>query len=187
VGKRKNKRKKKRRLPLPLPASLPTPPLPRTGFQPTLRALGRFLGWFIAALALVIGLLQAYPWLSIQEGAMLNPANPYSELFTISNQGYIPLTDLDARCTINLATPHGSVSNSGATYTNCAGYLSHGIPATIPCFRMISATQIASGSRLDVTISYAFYHLAGLRRHQTFHFQNIVGSDNIPHWISLAP
>jgi hypothetical protein len=184
VGKRRKKRKKKGRPPLPLPALLPPPPQPRATGRA--RAV-RFVGSALAVVGLIIGLLQVYPWLSIQEGAMLNPGNPYSELFTISNQGYIALTDLDARCTINLATPHGSISNSGATYTNFAGYLSHGIPATIPCFRMISATQIASGSRLDVTISYAFYHLAGLRRHQTFHFQNIVGSDHIPHWISLAP
>jgi hypothetical protein len=142
----------------------------------------------LGVLAILITLVEGYPWLSIQEGALLSPSNPYTELFTITNQGYVPLTDLGAVCVVNLEDPHNHISNSGQTIRNFARYLPHAGTATVPCFWAITARSVPSGARLDVVIWYAFYHLkfGPLLRKQTFHFQVITGEDGVQHWIYLA-
>lgn len=142
-------------------------------------------------MAIVITLAEGYPWLSVQEGALLDPTNPYSEMFNITNGGYIPVTNLDATCIMNFTSPYGGFKDSGARYQNFANYLSHGGSATIPCFTMLDAgaRQVPNGAKYDVTIVYSYYGLnySSLRRHQSFHFQSTVGRDGLAHWIFLAP
>jgi hypothetical protein len=169
------------------PRQIQQPPVAPS--QSLIRKVPKAVWWVIGALAVIVTLLEGYPWLSIQEGVLLNPSNPYSELFSISNAGYIPVTDLDASCVVNFQSPHSSMTNSGATFRGFAQYIGHGKTATIPCFMTVSAWQVPSGARFDVYISYAFYHLNfdRLRRHQVFQFQCILGNDGAPHWIFLAP
>jgi hypothetical protein len=145
----------------------------------------------LGASALLITLLEGYPWLSVEEGSLLDPTNPFSELFSVSNGGYIPLAHLDATCAFNFDTvkPHTTVifdTGAGFLYPDFADYLSHGGRVTLPCFHTfdVKGRGVASGARLDVTISYAFYgaNLTFLRRSQNFHFKSIVGTDNAQHW-----
>jgi hypothetical protein len=82
----------------------PQQPLPAIA-PPKASLLRRILSWKWAwALAVfaatVVSLLEGYPWLSIQEGPLLDPSNPYSEMFSVSNGGYVPITDLDASCIV---------------------------------------------------------------------------------------
>jgi hypothetical protein len=175
----------KRRKP---PQKVPAKPQPEMS-QPFWK---RIPAWVYAAAAFVsigITLAEGYPWLAIQEGALLNPSNPYSEMFSVTNGGYVPVTDLDASCIMNFESPHDIFSNSGSRFTNFAGYLAHGATATIPCFRTLNGYQVPSGARFDVIIGYAYYGLnyTRLRRHQSFHFQSVVGKDGSHHWIFLAP
>lgn len=118
---------------------------------------------------------------------MLDPANPYSELFTVSNGGYIPVTNLDVTCTLNFEGSNLHASGNAARIDNFAAYISHGVPVTIPCFGLYTG-QVFAGAKLDVEIEYAMYHLnwRALRKHQSFHFQSITGNDGSHHWIFLA-
>lgn len=52
----------------------------------------------------------------------------------------------------------------------------------------VLATGVPVGARFDVIIGYSFYRLGWhyLRRNQSFHFQNVVGSDGKSHFIFLA-
>jgi len=150
----------------------------------------RVPGWLwtaIVAFSVLVTVLAAYPWLSIHEGALTDPANPFSELFTVSNGGYIPLTDLDAYCTFTL---NRNFSDNTALFQGFAAHLGHDGGVTLPCFRAVSLDNfpVRAGATLDVKIEYAFFHinLARLRRSQSFHFQNIIGKDGVPHWIVLA-
>jgi hypothetical protein len=126
------------------------------------------------------------------EGAMLNPSNPFSEMFLVSNEGYIPLAHLDALCSLNmhLVGMHSGLSmppDAGFMYEDFSTYLAHGNKATIPCFHIVGIKHdaVANGATLDVTISYSFYgiNLKFLRRSQVFHFKSVVGDDNSQHWI----
>lgn len=153
------------------------------------KKIPKWLWGGLVSLSVIIALVQGYPWISLQEGALLNPSNLYSELFTITNQGYIPLTELSAACVVNYDDPHTHFSNSGARFGNFARYLGHGSTVTIPCFMTIGARSVPSGARLDVIVGYAFSHLNLdiLRRDQSFHFQVITGTDGSQHWIFLSP
>lgn len=187
MGKHKRKKKLHKRTVKTALRKIQQPPV--TPPQSVLRKVPKVVWWAIGALAVFVTLLQAYPWLSIQEGALLNPSNPYSELFAVSNTGYVPVTDLDAACVVNFHAPHNDFTNSGARFQGFAQYLGHGKTATIPCFMTVDARQVPSGARFDLYISYAFYHLnfGSLRRHQAFQFQSIIGNDGASHWIFLAP
>lgn len=48
----------------------------------------------VGGLALLITLLGGYPWLSIEETGFLDPDNPYSQTFVVSDGGYIRIIDL---------------------------------------------------------------------------------------------
>jgi len=164
------------------------------------RQLRRIPGWIYAVIvfaALVITLLEGYPWLSVQEGVSLDPRNPYSELFAISNGGYAPVSDLDASCEINLVSKLGvRATDSVVAYPKFADYLGHGGIATIPCFDTVSLDSNLSGviglppqdaitqADLRITITYSFYPITykPLRRHQAFNFRGIRSADGSLKW-----
>src|ERR1700676_2067085 len=62
------------------------------------KKIPHWIYYAVVFLTLVITSLEGYPWLSIQRSGMLYANNPYSEMFEISNSGYIPLTHLTAVC-----------------------------------------------------------------------------------------
>jgi hypothetical protein len=150
-----------------------------------------------AAFSIVITLAEGYPWLSIQRGEILDPNNPYSEMFEISNAGYVPLTNLSAECLVDFAAPNGpTIGNNPMQFEGFAAHLGHAETVTLPCFRTIgqragsyinlppSMMNFPEGSKLNITVTYAFYHLNRhvLRRSQVFHFQSIRGQDGGLHW-----
>jgi hypothetical protein len=189
MGSRKNKRRRQARpregakvKNQSQSAATPKPPF----WQRSHKLLWTILG----ALAILGTLIEIYPWLSIEEDALLDPHNPFSELFVVTNEGYIPVTDLDALCTGN-----GSVSARGNTFANIrredrrfADYLGKGGRVTAPCFRLMHGISPDSGATLDIKITYAFYHLnlSLLRRSQTFYFKSIIGDDGAQHWQFLG-
>jgi hypothetical protein len=146
----------------------------------------RILRWKWPAIAVgaLTTIMTWYPWLSIQRSGMVDPRNPYSEMFEISNGGYIPLTNLDSHCIANFDTPGVHLRNSGMWAIGFANYLGHGGTVTLPCFRLFHISEMPSGAKLDIEVIYAFYHLnpQWLRRSQVFHFQSIRGDDGSQHW-----
>lgn len=143
----------------------------------------------LGVVSILIAIAEGYPWLSIQEGPLLDPANPYSELFSISNGGYIPVTDLTARCYPTMNTPSWKTDHDTYMIRNFSKSLSHGDFITVPCFRAVSGMRdVAKGSKLDVDIEYAIFHLnfSILRRTQSFHFRIETGPDGVAHWIFVT-
>jgi hypothetical protein len=152
----------------------------------------RIPGWIYGAIlisSVLITLLEGYPWLSIQEGSLLDPQNPYSELFSIANGGYAPVSDLSADCIIDLKAGNIVIGNSGARFDHFAHYLVHGGNTTIPCFRTIVIDgRPLSSADLTIRITYSFYPLTYrlLRRQQTFKFRAVKASDGSLRWTFLS-
>jgi hypothetical protein len=154
---------------------------------------------FLSAVAITIALLQSYPWLSLEEGIPLDPQNPFTTLFDVSNSGYIPLTDLEAACQITVETDrHSNAHNFSIRFPEFSSYLSHGDSRTIPCFQAVARTPpttpgalaVAGNitmSDINVIIAYSFYHInwKRLRRHQSFHLYGMKDTAGIFHWIRI--
>jgi hypothetical protein len=168
------------------------PALPKkTAPTPFWKRIPRWLYWFVVLFATVITLAEGYPWLSIQRGEMIDPLNPYSEAFDVSNGGYIPITNIGVICGLNFTDSRGNKFNNFLVkFPQFADYLEHNGTATVPCFRSVAANNwpLESGAELTVTISYAFYHanLPFLRRSQTFRFKSIVDKSGLHHWLYLS-
>jgi hypothetical protein len=148
----------------------------------------------VVVFGLAITLFEGYPSLSLHEGGFLQPNNGLSEMWILQNDGYIPITNLDATCAFDahFSSSHDTVMfdmhNGSFSYANFAEYLGHGGTVTLPCFQgtdIDDQVHLTTGSNLTVAIGYAFYHLnfAVLRPTQKFHFVSIVGPDRVQHWV----
>lgn len=166
----------------------PIPPALAPSAVPLWKKIPSSVYAVLGALAVLIAILQGYPWLSLQEGPILTPKNPYTELFSVSNTGYVPVTDLDAICSEAFHNSSIDFSNSPMRQNGFAKYLPHGVSATLPCFSFIKTSNVAAGATLDVDIEYSIYPFkwAILRKRQSFHFR-LVGDGGSAHWKFLAP
>src|SRR6266851_7352716 len=94
------------------------------------------LYWMLGAAALVITCLEAYPWLSIEEGPLLEPQNVFSELFLVSNTGYWPIRDLSVNCAFSGEDKKAiAFDDNILVISKFADYLPHSGSVTLPCFR----------------------------------------------------
>jgi hypothetical protein len=109
-------------------------------------------------------------------------------MFTLSNEGYIPITQPQIDCLFMLKIVKSGQSTMFSIpmrpQLDFTGSLGHGARITVPCFAKVSGLDPVSGSKLDVKISYTLWHLnlLWLRRSQTFHFVSVGGSNNSLHW-----
>jgi hypothetical protein len=140
----------------------------------------------LVLVTLVITLLEGYPWLSVEEGASLDSQNPLRTLFSVTNDGYLPVTKLDAACAPNYEGSGGiHISRNTHLFPEFADYLAHSGRATLPCFKVIDLpTRKTIDADLTVIISYSVWPVAWrfLRRHQAFRFKTIEGNDGQLHW-----
>jgi hypothetical protein len=168
----------------------PTPPAPP---KPFWKKIPIAVYAVLAVLALLVTLLEGYPWLSIEEGYLLDRSNPYSELFVVTNTGYIPVTDLGATCSVRLSVANGTTltmpPDTGLQFPHFADYLGHEGHATIPCFRAVeSSGMVEGGAALTITISHALWsvNIKAFRRSQRFRFKSIGAKDGSQHWEFLS-
>jgi hypothetical protein len=150
----------------------------------------------LGSLAVLVTLLQAYPWLSIEDGQRLDSRNELSQMFMVVNDGYMPLTKLDAICDPHFKATSSvggsiSISDSPAIFKGFAENLGHDGHVTIPCFRIFqmgSNYQMSEGTTLNVAITYAFWGLnyPYLRRSQVFQFRSVRGRDGTSQWQYLS-
>jgi len=137
------------------------------------------------------------PWVKDCENPqqyLLDPANPFSQMLAISNQGYVPLTDVEVDCVPKFDTSrHIFFDGMTVHFGNVAHYLPHAGLVTVPCFAIPELYQIKGGygvppgATLEITVNYAFYHanLKALRRSQHFRFESVQAADKSQHWAFL--
>jgi hypothetical protein len=140
-------------------------------------------------LAIVITLAEGYPWLSIAEGERLNLSDPFSELFTATNEGYVPIIVPEVTCVFhrNLFLFGRNVAwnlQVQPEFNSTITVVGHGEKFTVPCaWAKLIGVDPLPGSTMDIKISYAFWPVSvrWLRRSQGFHLQT-VGEKNSQHW-----
>lgn len=149
----------------------------------------------VAGLAAMVSLLQFCPWLAVGQGAQVDERNPYSTLFFISNEGYLPVVDLTAVCTSSFATDTGThFDNNQFHFGRFADYLAHSQKASLPCVHMLglgpkvgTISPLTSIGTLTVTVTYSLYPFSSrwfkfLRKHQAFRFKPIEGPNHTYYW-----
>ena len=140
-------------------------------------------------------MLEGYPWLSIQRDDSLSTTNPYATLFSVANEGYIPLTDLDANCGPDFGDTKYTfgIRDSALVYHHFAQWLAHSDRVTLPCFHainLIGGTDLAGQLKasdivkLTISVSYTFMYInvPFLRRSETFNFSAVRADDGSLHW-----
>jgi hypothetical protein len=159
------------------------------------RALRWILG-ALGALATLASIAALPPWLSVSEGAALSRQNPYSTLFNLTNEGYLPTTDLDADCVISFEkdpnlpswVKNMEVSSDHFQFGQFARQLNHSGRATVPCFRALRMTGIpVTKADLKMTIGYYVWPFRWpfCRKRQSFRFSGARAEDGEIYWTYL--
>ena len=140
---------------------------------------------------LLVTLLEGWPWLRVEKDFSLDSKNPFSETFLVVNGGYLPITNLNANCTVGFIANSPQIKNAHTSdseigFQHFAHYLAHDGRATIPCFQSvgIEGPILISEATLIIKINYAFPHadLKLLRPSQKFNFRSIRAKDGSQHW-----
>lgn len=175
----KRKRKRKRKGPPPQRQSK-TLPIARRSI---LRRLPAWL-WFCIVLATVVVTLgEGWPWLSVSEVTNLDSHNPYSTVFQLSNAGYIPAVNLDAKCVSSFSVGTNSFDSVSGGFSHFAKQLNHSDRADIPCFRSFVGGPFSDVKHLDVVITYSVWPFhSEFRISKTFRFSLLTTSANLPYW-----
>ena len=175
--------------PVPPPIPLPrAPEAPNSLLRQVRERSGKWVGSFVGLIALIVAIDQWYPWLSVQQNYMVKSSNPYTESFSITNEGYAIITDLDADCLINTYIPgFGQSTNNHLFNDGFKDELGHASKVTVPCqsaYLITGNNRVPVGSTLDIRISYYYYHLHlwHLKPHQDFHFISVIDDEGNEHW-----
>jgi hypothetical protein len=181
------------------------PPLPlvvqEVMHKPLWKRIPRWVYLLLVLLTLAVTSLQGYPWLSIQRDDSLSSTNPFRTTFSIANEGYIPITDIDVDCTMSFSGENAAVRVFDNTlgFEGFARQLVHGDRITLPCFQAINEmSQTINGVDFDnpknfqhcgltISISYAlvYVNFKRLRRSQNFNFATELADDHSLHWVYL--
>lgn len=141
----------------------------------------RWIWGTIVFFATILGLVEAYPWLSVSRGPLLDPANPFSTMYDISNGGFLPVVALDAECKywFKLTGPGagGDFNNVGSVYPNFADILYHSGVATLPCFRSIDLERVSLAPEAQMTAKISYFvwpfTCSSCKRQRTFRFKGV--------------
>ena len=202
---KQNRQRPKTPSPPPQPPAVPAPatslPSPDSGatrrFLLYLRRLPSWIYYALSITVIGIALLQGWPWLSIVQNGSLDPKNPYSTKFNLTNIGYIPVYDIYAICKVTLDTDENSrIINTPIGIGKFSNRIGHGDFRTIPCFQVIAsisshnfaAIGVAGNilhAEFEISILYSFFPHSprALWRHQSFNFKGVRNSSGYLEWI----
>jgi hypothetical protein len=134
--------------------------------------------------ATFLAYLTSVPHLSIQEDFPVDPSNPYSESFSIENEGFLPATDLSADCRINMSNAPNRKMNSNMVVDHVAAKVPYKRRISLPCDRFMSYPNMIL-DQPGVLIINVTYFVAGtpLTRMQSFKFETTQQADGTYRWL----
>jgi hypothetical protein len=173
------------------------PPLRRALLFSQRTLSGTKVVWGLVVWVLTVAAAYAlfHPHVSVEPGLLLNPKNPYSTQFTVTNENAIlNVHDLDCVC-----WPRRMVSGNGFSVLSPMplAKVHHVIPvlnpntsSTVDCPDIIGGIGAGSGevieAELEIDISYKQY-LWPFIRNERYPFRAITDAQRSVHWIHITP
>lgn len=184
----KRKKKKQQRQPILIHqmTKQSLSPSPSQTTQRIWKKIPRWLWTVFSIFVAIVGLFALYPSLSINEDYSLDTMFPYNTSFSVTDEGFWPITDLSVVCSADFTmlpwTTDPSDKSSMDLHTQNSEYkdfpkvLVYKNRVTLPCNHNVIANghRIAPGAKLHIKTTY---RLAGtnLMLHKTFEFRTIEG------------
>ncbi|MFL6310533.1 MAG: hypothetical protein ACJ71W_00375 [Terriglobales bacterium] len=138
------------------------------------------------ALASILGILAFMPRLSIEATGSIRPRDPMSTIFSIGNDGLLPLHDVHASCIVNDIRNKSNQRVSNVTMEvkgADAEILSQDQKMALPCSGMLNARSSAviekspSGCAIDRIFSCGIIRLSFQWKHSKWRMEVGFGSD----------
>ena len=150
----------------------------------------KILGGALTLVSVLLTALSYVPKPTVASSAALNPADPLSTPFVISNNGSLPMHDVSFRCVIrNLESEsHGRfVAPAGAIPTDFVIRTMHsGESATVGCpFQWMKLTTPLAAGDIEIVVVYR-PDWWPWRREKPFRFATARYSDGTLHWLPRA-
>ena len=164
---------------------LVSPPPPRSPISKSIwKRISKTLYGFVGLVAAYIGLVAFWPWLGIEQSGSLDPHNPYQTLFFITNEGFLPITDVNVTCILTTTSigQHVTVNGFPMTYTNQVPWLAYKHKFSLPCWAALSGIHTYDTAFLTVSVDYKIVHLP-VHRPQIFHVQGAKARDGTWQWL----
>jgi len=137
--------------------------------------LPRYVVLGVSAAAILLVSLFVFPALSVVQAGSHGGSSP----FLITNSSPLPLTNLNAECSVELQAASVSLQNSHLQLANRLGAKNE---VTIPCFQSTGgAIPQTSGVTVRVTVNYAVFGIHHVQ--QTFSFVAARTSEGYCRWV----
>jgi hypothetical protein len=137
----------------------------------------------------LIAYVALWPQLSINQDFSFDSQNVFNTSFSVTNEGFLPLTDLSVTCTgtFVMHTQDNQFSGNFGSNTDFPGFskkLSFKHRLSLPCNHNVVANRhpIDPGATLGIKIHYRILGLP-ISRPQSFSFLAIAGADMQLHWV----
>ena len=134
---------------------------------------------FVGFAGLIVTVFALYPWLSIYPRDSFDIQNPYSTPFDVTNDRYIPITSVTAKCIFDF----GKGNHVAMAYDNFVAPLGHKYTIAAPCFHIIAGKALQSGNSATITMQIRYRVLGVFPRSQQFRFHSAREDDGSAHWV----
>lgn len=164
-------------------------------FRKTVSRTKVLWGLVLGAITLLGGYALFHPHVSVEPGLLLNPLDPYSTQFTVTNNNEI----FDIRTVNCVCWPRKMDSGNGFSVVS-PGYLPNvhhlipllqsGAQSTVDCPSIIGGIGAWSGqvinAELEIDVSYNQDWWPRIQR-ERYAFKAVTASDKSVHWIPITP
>ena len=158
-------------------------PRERSPLVNQLRKIPKSIYFFFSLFVALVGLLALWPWLSIEQAQRLRPKDPFGIILNVSNEGYLPLTNISVSCNFNLKTSGGAViQNATVDFEHVSETLAYKHKLSLPCTRAANIEVPLKEVDLKVKISYKIWVFPA-RRIQEFSFVGTPDSRGAWYWL----
>lgn len=109
-------------------------------------------------MGLIVGVLSVLPKLSLDTSGSLRPHDPMGTVFYLSNDGILPIYNIEIGCVLsNVRARGGSFIGGEGTFNqpqNTAPLLSPGKKMTVPCATSVAIVGEAEVAEMTVVVDY---------------------------------
>jgi len=151
------------------------------------KRIGQLISAILTLIGLVVGLgvgfVALYPWLSVETGERLRPHDPFGIILNASNEGYLPLRNVEVSCSFSGSDAnHNTYSDNKAIFHHVADSLSYKNKLSLPCFRAFVLGVPLTSAKSEVVLTYNVWVFPG-RRSQSFSLDGQPDTDGNWHWL----